>query len=100
MYRQSELGADGHPQRVMLLSYLLADQLGAGRAGTVSGRYYAMDRDTRWERVKLAYDAIVHGCGDAPDAASVESALDEAGWRLGRRQATPASPRRCGHCSR
>ncbi|MFN8161065.1 MAG: 2,3-bisphosphoglycerate-independent phosphoglycerate mutase [Solirubrobacterales bacterium] len=35
----------------------------AGRVGTVSGRYYAMDRDTRWERVKLAYDAIVHGEG-------------------------------------
>jgi 2,3-bisphosphoglycerate-independent phosphoglycerate mutase len=35
----------------------------AGRAGTVSGRYFAMDRDTRWERVKLAYDAIVHARG-------------------------------------
>jgi 2,3-bisphosphoglycerate-independent phosphoglycerate mutase len=35
----------------------------AGRVGTVSGRYYAMDRDTRWERVKLAYDAIVHAEG-------------------------------------
>ncbi|HZA88766.1 MAG TPA: 2,3-bisphosphoglycerate-independent phosphoglycerate mutase [Solirubrobacterales bacterium] len=35
----------------------------AGRVGTVSGRYYAMDRDRRWERTKLAYDAIVHGHG-------------------------------------
>ena len=35
----------------------------AGRVGTVSGRYYAMDRDTRWERIKLAYDAIVHAQG-------------------------------------
>jgi 2,3-bisphosphoglycerate-independent phosphoglycerate mutase len=35
----------------------------AGRIATVSGRYYAMDRDTRWERIKLAYDAIVHGRG-------------------------------------
>jgi 2,3-bisphosphoglycerate-independent phosphoglycerate mutase len=32
-----------------------------GRVGTVSGRYYAMDRDRRWDRTKLAYDAIVHG---------------------------------------
>jgi 2,3-bisphosphoglycerate-independent phosphoglycerate mutase len=32
-----------------------------GRIATVSGRYYAMDRDRRWPRVKLAYDAIVHG---------------------------------------
>jgi 2,3-bisphosphoglycerate-independent phosphoglycerate mutase len=35
----------------------------AGRIGTVGGRYYAMDRDTRWERTKLAYDAIVHAEG-------------------------------------
>jgi 2,3-bisphosphoglycerate-independent phosphoglycerate mutase len=35
----------------------------AGRIGTVSGRYYAMDRDRRWERSKLAYDAIVHAQG-------------------------------------
>jgi 2,3-bisphosphoglycerate-independent phosphoglycerate mutase len=35
----------------------------AGRVATVSGRYYAMDRDTRWERTKLAYDAIVHAEG-------------------------------------
>ncbi len=37
----------------------------AGRAqlATVIGRYYAMDRDKRWERTKLAYDALVHGKG-------------------------------------
>jgi 2,3-bisphosphoglycerate-independent phosphoglycerate mutase len=48
------------------------DELGrwlrsAGRIGTVSGRYYAMDRDTRWDRVRLAYDAIVHGEGPRTD---------------------------------
>ena len=32
--------------------------------GSVSGRYYAMDRDNRWERTKLAYDAIVYGDGE------------------------------------
>lgn len=36
---------------------------GLGAIATVSGRYYAMDRDKRWERVKLAYDALVHGAG-------------------------------------
>ncbi|GAA4464556.1 2,3-bisphosphoglycerate-independent phosphoglycerate mutase [Nemorincola caseinilytica] len=30
---------------------------------TITGRYYAMDRDRRWERVKVAYDAMVHGTG-------------------------------------
>ncbi len=40
-----------------------------GRVATVSGRYYAMDRDQRWERVALAYRAIVAGEGPrAPDA--------------------------------
>src|SRR6476469_7352400 len=34
-----------------------------GKIATVSGRYYAMDRDKRWERVKLAYDALVKGEG-------------------------------------
>ncbi len=34
-----------------------------GQIATVSGRYYAMDRDKRWERVKLAYDALVKGEG-------------------------------------
>ncbi|MBC7828433.1 MAG: 2,3-bisphosphoglycerate-independent phosphoglycerate mutase [Chitinophagaceae bacterium] len=35
-----------------------------GRIATVSGRYYAMDRDKRWERVKLAYDALVKAEGE------------------------------------
>lgn len=34
-----------------------------GRIASVTGRYFAMDRDKRWERVKLAYDAMVHGTG-------------------------------------
>jgi len=38
-------------------------ELGVGKVATVSGRYYAMDRDNRWERVKLAYDAMVLGEG-------------------------------------
>jgi len=46
-----------------------------GKIATVSGRYYAMDRDKRWERVKLAYDALVKGVGEkATDAiAAVEN---------------------------
>jgi 2,3-bisphosphoglycerate-independent phosphoglycerate mutase len=48
----------------------------AGRIGTVTGRYYAMDRDRRWERTKLAYDAIVHAEGlraAVPSAAIAEA---------------------------
>ena len=39
-------------------------EIGVGKIATLSGRYYAMDRDNRWERVKLAYDAIAYGKGE------------------------------------
>lgn len=38
-----------------------------GEVATIIGRYYAMDRDNRWERVKLAYDAMVNGAGEFSD---------------------------------
>lgn len=38
-----------------------------GSIATITGRYYAMDRDKRWERVKLAYDALVNGIGNKTD---------------------------------
>ncbi|MFT8887726.1 MAG: 2,3-bisphosphoglycerate-independent phosphoglycerate mutase [Ethanoligenens sp.] len=38
-------------------------EAGVGKIATLSGRYYAMDRDNRWERVSKAYDAIVNGEG-------------------------------------
>lgn len=37
----------------------------SGRIASIIGRYYAMDRDRRWERIKLAYDLLVHGQGKA-----------------------------------
>jgi len=48
-----------------------------GQIATVSGRYYAMDRDNRWERVQLAFDALVHGKGDS--GKSAESVI-KAAW--------------------
>src|SRR5437588_3818863 len=36
-------------------------ELGIGKIATVVGRYYAMDRDNRWERIQLAYRAMLHG---------------------------------------
>jgi 2,3-bisphosphoglycerate-independent phosphoglycerate mutase len=48
--------------------------------GTVIGRYWAMDRDNRWDRVKTAYDAIVHATGQkASDAVSAVNAAYTAG---------------------
>jgi 2,3-bisphosphoglycerate-independent phosphoglycerate mutase len=50
----------------------------AGRVGTVGGRYWAMDRDRRWDRTKRAYDAIVHGAGErAPSAQEAIAAARE-----------------------
>jgi 2,3-bisphosphoglycerate-independent phosphoglycerate mutase len=46
-----------------------------GRVGSVTGRYYAMDRDGRWDRTKLAYDAVVKGHAEAPPAESGEAAV-------------------------
>ena len=47
--------------------------IGVGEIASVMGRYYAMDRDKRWDRVQRAYDAMV--CGDAPYAADAAQAV-------------------------
>jgi 2,3-bisphosphoglycerate-independent phosphoglycerate mutase len=44
-------------------------RIGAGRIATVSGRYYAMDRDKRWDRVQKAYDALTSGAGETAQSA-------------------------------
>ena len=46
-----------------------------GKIATVSGRYFAMDRDKRWERVKLAYDALVNAYG--PTATNAITAIEQ-----------------------
>jgi 2,3-bisphosphoglycerate-independent phosphoglycerate mutase len=45
------------------------NELGVGRVASVIGRYYAMDRDNRWDRVEKAYAAFVHGEGRTRDNA-------------------------------
>ncbi len=52
---------------------------GAGKIATVSGRYYAMDRDKRWDRVRLAFDALVHGRGNmvADPLQAVQNSYDQ-----------------------
>ena len=54
---------------------------GVGRVATVSGRYYAMDRDQRWERTQRAYDAMAFRAGEAraPDAiTAIQQSYDQA----------------------
>lgn len=44
-------------------------KIGVGEIATVAGRYYGMDRDWRWGRTKLAYDAMAHGMGETANTA-------------------------------
>ncbi len=63
-------GRDTEPTSgIAFMQSLLNDmnETGVGRVATVSGRYFAMDRDRRWDRTKLAYDAIVHGSARTVD---------------------------------
>jgi 2,3-bisphosphoglycerate-independent phosphoglycerate mutase len=50
-------------------------EIGVGKIATVMGRFYAMDRDKRWERVEVAYKCLTEGTGHA--AKSVLSAMQE-----------------------
>lgn len=54
-------------------------EIGVGRIASISGRYYAMDRDNRWDRVKLAYDAYTLGEGNesTDPAAAVKESYDK-----------------------
>ncbi|MEW6409252.1 MAG: 2,3-bisphosphoglycerate-independent phosphoglycerate mutase [Nitrospirota bacterium] len=59
-------GRDTPPSSALSFIKKLLEHMADGRTGeigTIMGRYYAMDRDKRWERVKMAYDAIVLGEG-------------------------------------
>ncbi|MEX2518486.1 MAG: 2,3-bisphosphoglycerate-independent phosphoglycerate mutase, partial [Paracoccaceae bacterium] len=74
-------GRDTPPKAASVyLKRFLADLGDAGRVATVAGRFYAMDRDRRWERVAAAWGAIVKGEGErAPDAAAAIEAAYEGG---------------------
>lgn len=47
------------------------DEIGIGKFATIHGRYYAMDRDKRWERVELSYKALVDGIGHTAASAKL-----------------------------
>ncbi|MGH2882473.1 MAG: 2,3-bisphosphoglycerate-independent phosphoglycerate mutase, partial [Solirubrobacteraceae bacterium] len=52
------------------------DDAGAGRIGSVVGRYWAMDRDRRWDRIQRAYDLFVHGRAEHRAASGAEAARE------------------------
>jgi 2,3-bisphosphoglycerate-independent phosphoglycerate mutase len=71
-------GRDTDPKSGLGFITTLSNHLknSVGEIATISGRYYAMDRDKRWKRVKLAYDCLVHSAGLS--ATSAISALEAA----------------------
>ncbi|MCL5411539.1 MAG: 2,3-bisphosphoglycerate-independent phosphoglycerate mutase [Patescibacteria group bacterium] len=72
-------GRDTPPTSALIYLAELEEKIkhiGVGKIATVSGRYYAMDRDKRWARTKKAYDAIVNNEG--PTASSAYEAIERA----------------------
>ena len=61
-------GRDSRPDSA--LPAIRALEADGATIGTVIGRYWAMDRDHRWDRIQRAYDAMVHGRGEQADTAS------------------------------
>lgn len=49
---------------------------GYGEIATIVGRYYAMDRDKRWERVKIALDGLIDGVGQSAESDAVKVVKD------------------------
>ncbi len=70
-------GRDTDPKSGLAFMTELQNHLqnSVGTIASVIGRYYAMDRDKRWERVKIAYDALVHGIGK--QRTDIIAAIDE-----------------------
>lgn len=73
-------GRDCDPKSGLGFIEELETELGksVGKIATIIGRYYAMDRDNRWERIKVAYDAMVHGKGNTYSSAkeAIQSSYD------------------------
>lgn len=71
-------GRDTDPMKALQYTNELEDkikEIGVGKIVTVMGRYFAMDRDKHWDRIKLAYDAIVNSIGSS--AKTPQSAISE-----------------------
>lgn len=47
-----------------------------GSLSTITGRYYAMDRDKRWERIKIALDGLIDGVGEVANPSNVISCIE------------------------
>ncbi|MEP0201191.1 MAG: 2,3-bisphosphoglycerate-independent phosphoglycerate mutase [Halioglobus sp.] len=77
IYLHAFLDGRDTPPRSAEASLALADdlftELGVGRVASLCGRYYAMDRDNRWDRIELAYDLLTQGKADYTAKSSTEA---------------------------
>jgi 2,3-bisphosphoglycerate-independent phosphoglycerate mutase len=77
LYLHAFLDGRDTPPRSAKASLQSADsvfsELGLGKTASVIGRYYAMDRDARWDRVEAAYNLIAHGKGKETASSAVEA---------------------------
>ena len=77
IYLHAFLDGRDTPPRSAQASLALADnlfaELGVGRVASLCGRYYAMDRDNRWDRIELAYDLLTQGKADYTAESSAEA---------------------------
>ena len=73
-------GRDTDPKSGIFFIKELQDHMNisVGKIATITGRYYSMDRDKRWERIKIAYDALIHGTGNRAEdmLAAIESSYE------------------------
>ena len=81
-------GRDTPPQSALTFLKELEkkiEQIGVGQIASVSGRFWAMDRDRNWDRVKVAYEALIHGAGLT--AGSARKAIENAYSRIEQQKA-------------
>ncbi|MDR2891257.1 MAG: 2,3-bisphosphoglycerate-independent phosphoglycerate mutase [Alistipes sp.] len=84
-------GRDTDPRSGLGFIEALQKNLNGAKIATIIGRYYAMDRDKRWERVKIAYDALVSGVGATASVVSGVGATATAVSGAGSASATPSA---------
>ncbi len=64
---------------IMQLEEKMKEKKGIGKIASISGRFYSMDRDKRWQRIQKSYDAMVNGVGEKAQSAisAIESSYQK-----------------------
>ena len=68
---------------------------GVGKIATISGRFYSMDRDKRWNRIQKSYDAMVNGNGINPELDDILAVAKKIGLNMTMARKTALNIRDC-----